>query len=293
MMLIILMMIIIGCASFNIHNNLNRILKKERANSRFTSSSCNNLFMTSSVLGPSSHGNSPQVQDKRGVFTGSGSSMIDVYACHPDSQGLVMSQISNFITSQKDDLDLAAYHSVVFGSVDGKRVVHYTGMLDMPIEYATSIYEEYKARCDDRDGTPAALKESTHLYKTHYSSPKNSLIDFSFDTKDKYSLYTIDIWTNRMPEYTSEVLDSLIQGVDNLKVPELVSSHVMSSTDDLSCCVFGMWQSLYEFESCEKNIEYQQSLSLAKKYAVSGTLSDVIDKSKKHIYYVYDIQIKK
>lgn len=230
---------------------------------------------------------------KRGIYTGSSLSILDLYACHPDSQGLVTSSIANFIQNNKEDLDLVAHHSVILASLDGRRVIHYTGMKeDLSEEEACSIYQEFTGRTDDSDGTPAALKESTHIYKTEFSSPRNSLIDFSSVSKEKYALYTIDLWTNRMPEDRDLILDSLVAGVEIVRSPELVSSHVLSSTDNLSCCIFSMWTSLDDgYYTLESDVAYQEAISLAKQKSVQGTLSDVTQKEKtKRVYYVYDIQ---
>ena len=241
------------------------------------------------------YGDNDLKSNKRGIYTGSSLSILDLYACHPDSQGLITSSISNFIQNNKEDLDLVAHHSVVFASVDGARVIHYTGMKEyLPEQDVSLIYQEFTGRTDDSDGTPAALKESTHIYRTEFSSPKNSLIDFSSTSKEKYALYTIDLWTNRMPENRDLVVDSLVAGVEIVRSPELVSSHVLSSTDNLSCCVFSMWTSLDDgYYALESDVAYREAISLAKQKSVQGTWSDIKTKEKektKRVYYVYDIQ---
>ena len=55
-----------------------------------------------SILGPIRDCDG-QMRPKRGLYTGTSLSILDLYACHPDSQGLVLSQISNFITNNKED----------------------------------------------------------------------------------------------------------------------------------------------------------------------------------------------
>ena len=100
---------------------------------------------------------------------------MELYTCQKESQLMVLSQISNFVQFEKwSTLDERSTHSVIFASVCGTRVMHCIGWTQEGMALA-GTFNRFRERADGRDGTPAALKESTHLYDTVYSLPTNSV----------------------------------------------------------------------------------------------------------------------
>jgi hypothetical protein len=179
-------------------------LRSSYSRFRLPSSSAHKFPMTpgsSSTLSSSAK----RIQ-RRGLAIGNGMSIVDVYACHPDTMGLVTTSIDSWMQASLADLEEICTHSVVFTSTDGKRVVHYTGLREMSKDDAESIFSEYKSRTNGKDGTPAALRESTHLYTCTFSAPLHSILDFSSPTAESYKqIYSIDVYTCKLRDYADAV----------------------------------------------------------------------------------------
>lgn len=178
-------------------------------------------------------------------------------------------------------------------SVDGRRCVHLFGWSIDGRELASNFYD-FKVRADSKDGTPAALKESTHLYRTVFSIPKETTSTrFTSNDVDDYPLFSIDLYTARMPDNINLIQNALISAamaINKNLVPDLVSFHVVKSIDNLSCCLIGTWSSLYAYEALAQNNEYNDAIIEAKKYAAFGTLSDVADKTDaRRLFYISNI----
>ena len=123
------------------------------------------------------------------------------------------------------------------------------------------IFKQWQNRADGKDGTPASLKESTHLYYPLAGYPQGSSIKFSkkfiFD-----NIFSIDVYTCKMPEYQEKLLSLLRQVCEIFgKSPDLSSMQLLGSIDGLSCVVIGNWLNEYALE----NIQAQDPFSYAGK----------------------------
>jgi hypothetical protein len=95
-----------------------------------------------------------------------------------------------------------------------------------------------------------------------------------------------------MPQFHKDLVEHLESAVVDLDqaIPDLMSVHVLRSTDSLSAVVLGVWNSLYAYEGLTSIESYQNSIKAARKLAIEGTLSDIMDKTKPNrIYNVNDI----
>ena len=98
------------------------------------------------------------------------------------------SHIANFVRAEKlACLDEYSTHSAVFLSTDGKRVVHQIGWREASSNDAftlkvNGVFKEFQRRADGKDGTPAALKESSHLYTPRVSVPAGSAVTIRDDS---------------------------------------------------------------------------------------------------------------
>ena len=220
---------------------------------------------------------------------------IDFYCCQRATQSLVSSHISNWAEiAECYTLRDKGTHSVVFRSIDGKRVVHMWGWA-LDGRELLGNYHDFKVRADSADGTPAALKESTHMYRTAFSIPlETTATKFKTSDIEQYPLFSIDLYTARMPENINQIQTSLVNAareINNNMLPDLISMHVLKSIDNLSCILIGTWNSIDGYESLAQNNEYNNAINEAKKYAAFGTLSDVLDKTSdaRRMYYISNI----
>lgn len=57
-----------------------------------------------------------------------------------------------------------------------------------------TAFNRFRERADGKDGTPAALKEHTHLYQAVYSDPVLSSVAFQSTLLDSYPIFSIDVF---------------------------------------------------------------------------------------------------
>jgi hypothetical protein len=155
-----------------------------------------------------------------------------------------------------------------------------------------AVWDAFRKRGDSKDGVPVALKESTHLYLPTRSVPAGSALRFHTESVDAYPLFSIDLYTAKMPQYHKDLVRHLEEAVVDIdkQLPDLMSMHVLRSADSLSAIVLGVWNSLYGYEGLQEVENYQTAVANAKKLAIEGSLSDIMDKTKPNrIYYVNDI----
>lgn len=219
---------------------------------------------------------------------------IEFYTCQRATQGLVSSHIANWAEiGECYTLRDKGTHSVVFSSVDGRRVVHMFGWA-LDGRELLGNYHDFKVRADSADGTPAALKESTHMYRTVWSIPQITTGTFfkSMDIEE-YPLYSIDLYTARMPENIKDIQSQLINAsnaINKHMVPDLIGMHVLKSIDNLSCILLGTWSNLYGYECLSQIKEYDSAIEEAKKLSAFGTMSDILHKTDpRRMFYVSNI----
>lgn len=219
---------------------------------------------------------------------------VEFYCCQRATQSLVSSHISNWAEiAECYTLRDKGTHSIVFRSIDGKRVAHMFGWALDGRELLAS-YHDFKVRADGIDGTPAALKESTHMYRTTFSIPlETTATKFKSADIEQYPLFSIDLYTARMPENINAIQSCLVQAareINNNMIPDLISMHVLKSIDNLSCILIGTWNSIDGYEALAQNNEYNNAINEVKKFAAFGTLSDVFDKTDpRRLYYISNV----
>ena len=229
-----------------------------------------------------------------GIFVGGPINSLEVYACQPQTLDLVAGQIYAWAQVEKNSLLRDAFtHSCLLASLDRRRVVHATGWkLDgMNLFYG---FEDFKKRADGKDGTPAALKESTHCYKVVGQFPPDGVVSFQSEEIDRYPLFSIDIFTSKRNDAQEDIVQCLrsglvaVAGAGKAIPDELQSLHLLRSTDPLAAAVVGTWTPGIDAEMGDARIgpkkllaavpEYAASLAQVEKLAVVGTMSDKIDK---------------
>eukprot|EP01041_Mallomonas_annulata_P006593 gene6593-13339_t len=219
----------------------------------------------------------------------------EVYTSHKETQDLIVGQISNWVQVEKncDLLPGSSSHSVIFASIDGERVIHNVGW-KLDGLYLNTAFKMFRDRANDCEGTPAGLKECTHIYDPLFSVPKNSAIQFLTENSDSYPLYNIDVFTCKLPEWQDELTQELEIAVSYIgsKFPDLKSIHVLKSTDKLSCIVIGACTSIDIHDAFEDIPGYKEHMEKAKKLAVHGTMADLMSKKNPNrLYYVADVNL--
>ena len=157
------------------------------------------------------------------------------------------------------------------------------------------LLRKTKQRGDSSDN-PAALKESTHMYLPIFSVPKGVATKFETTDIESYPLFSLDLYTVKKVEKHGELVSALRDAVAVLEshenqLPDLRAMHVLSAPDKLAVIVLGVWTGLYCYENLNDIPAYQESLAIAKKLSIEGTLSDILDKTKPNgrLFYVSDI----
>eukprot|EP01038_Epipyxis_sp_PR26KG_P009152 gene9152-12345_t len=231
--------------------------------------------------------NRPSVRSSGGIVLS-----LEMYACQKETQQLVISQIANWIRAESYCLQDHGTSSIIFGSLDGTRVVHSVGwnpgnkMLD-------KIFYDFCKRADGPHGTPAALKESTHLYRTHSSVPEGvSTFFLSSDISDYSSVFSIDFFNCKRTSSFPEVKELLSRSASAADWSGMRALHILGSTDELVGVLLGEWRSESDYEDWNKNIDYLNVRYLVQPLVVEGTMSDILDKTKpSRAYRVVDIFI--
>lgn len=217
----------------------------------------------------------------------------DVYTCNPATQSLIASEIENWSQVERlAILDDASTHSVVLTSLDGKRVLHNIGW-KLGKQDLQKVFKRFEERSDGKDGTPAALKESAHVYDIVYSTPSHSSIQFTpndfADENTKNPLLSIDIYTCRMPEWQDECslqLQLALSFIQTSSYQPLKSIHVLKSIDKLSCMVIGSWTNVMNIEELFQSVpQYKFHMEKVNTLAIHGTMTDVLEKTTMCRYY--------
>lgn len=221
---------------------------------------------------------------------------MELYATSPELQTFVISQISNWIRGENIKILPHGSYSVLFASIDGKRLVHMIGWRSSLNDQATeNKFNEFRRRASlAADGLPLDLKESTHIYKPIYSIPEGISSSFADTAIEKYPLFAIDFYTTRLSEDNVKVKEALKEAVKSVdgKIPDLVSMHLLASTDRLVHCILSSWLALDGKESLSSMEDYSNQILSAKKYAIEGSITDIVDKTKpSRLYTVADIYI--
>lgn len=142
---------------------------------------------------------------------------------------------------------------------------------------------------------PLDLKESTHIFKPVYSIPEGVQTLFDLASYDKYPLFALDFFTVRLSDDSAKAKTALKKAVTALdgNVPEMISMHMLSSTDKIVQCLMSTWTAVDGKESLCTIDEYAKQISEVKKYAIEGTMTDIIEKTNpsKRLYHVADIHI--
>ena len=117
---------------------------------------------------------------------------LDIYTCQPQTLDLTVGQIACFAAMERRALQGVYTHSVIFASLCRTRVVHMTGWTPQGLDLFYT-FEDFKRRADGKDGTPAALKESTHLYKPVGQFPPRAVVPMHSMDFAKVIITAIDI----------------------------------------------------------------------------------------------------
>jgi hypothetical protein len=215
---------------------------------------------------------------------------MEVYACPRDTQDLVTSQIINWANIERYNLDDLCTHSVVFTSLDKRRIYHAVGWRDKGPKL-NRHFDDFRHRGSGKDGAPSALKESTHMYDTVMSYPAGHITDFSSTIAPTYPLFSLDIYTTKRKESFNDITQKLSEAIESLKGTQvegsLVGMHLLKSNDALSCIVMGSWTCLYGYEDLNPSNtpEYCRLIEEVKELACEGTYSDMIEKTSPRRMY--------
>lgn len=226
-----------------------------------------------------------------------------VYTCNKATQSLIASEIANWAQVERlAILDEASTHTVVLTSLDGQRVLHNIGWR-LGRQDLQKVFKRFQERSNSEDGTPAALKESAHVYDIVYSTPSHSSIHFSnqelIDENNLLllqeqeqsinPLLSIDIYTCRMPEWQDECCLQLQLALSFIQssvvYKSLKSIHVLKSIDKLSCMIIGSWTGIVDIEQLNDIPEYKLHMNKVDKLAIHGTMTDVMEKTTNCRYY--------
>lgn len=190
------------------------------------------------------------------------------------------------------DLDVS---KVVLASVDGDRVAHIVGWKSST-KGLSGIFNNFRRRADGVDGTPAALKESTHLYNILQTFPVTEQVLYDSSTVGSYPLISLDVFNNYRPDKHADmttVLKELTSSPATLPIvtiPTFKSMHILSSTDSVVSMLLGVWKGEEGFPQLQNNDNYRAVISKAKKMSVRGTYSDLVKKidDPSRLYYIVD-----
>lgn len=179
-------------------------------------------------------------------------------------------------------------------SLDGLRVLHSVGWKcprgDQSKERALNgVFNDFRKRADGKDGTPAALKESTHIYTTERSIPTGGRTPFLSTNPEDYRslLYSIDLFTCRRPQSQDQVFDALVDGVSSHITPTsfllsgMKAMHFLKSPDSLVVAMLGAWSDEGEGYKALLNspVFSDRIKNTVSKLAAQGTLTDFVDKT--------------
>jgi len=153
------------------------------------------------------------------------------------------------------------------------------------------IFDDFRKRADGKDGTPAALKESTHLYRTRFTAPPGGSTPFSSNSQDDYPLFSIDLFTCKEKDKQEELTNRLKAAASAVEASDLLSWHVLESTDSIVCACVGTWTSVEGYTALKNEAGYSEFISDTKRIAVLGTFSDLMEKTdpSHSMYSVADI----
>ena len=245
---------------------------------------------------------------KAGVFVGGPTNSIDVYACQPETLDLVVGHIHAWAQAERIALGDLFTSSVILGSLDRRRVIHMMGF-ESKLSGVSFFYtfEDFKKRADDRDGSPASLKESTHAYRCVGQFPPSAAVDFSVRDPWRHPFYTIDVFTSKRKESQDDVVGIWRTGMTDLAASgdapeELISLHLLKSTelDPLAVAVVGAWGPGLDAELGDPTLGppkllrcpgWANALSEASKLAVAGTYTDLMEHTDplSRIYFVCEV----
>jgi len=160
----------------------------------------------------------------------------------------------------------------------------------------SGIFNNFRRRADGVDGTPAALKESTHLYSTLQTFPVTEQVLYDSSAAGPYPLISLDVFNNHRPEKHTDmtiVLKELTSSPTTLPLvttPTFKSMHILSSTDSVVSVLLGVWKGEEGFPQLRNNDNYRTVISEAKKLSVRGTYSDLVKKIEdpSRLYYIVD-----
>lgn len=226
-----------------------------------------------------------------GICIGGPINSIEIYACQPETMDLTVGQIAAWMQVERFSIRDMFTHSLILASLDRTRVIHCTGWKGEGINLFYT-FEDFKRRADGKDGTPAALKESTHLYRAVGQYPPQGSINLGILERERYPLFTFDVFTSRQKEDQDPLVQALRSGLvaiaDGGAPEQLKSIHLLRSTDPLSACVVGAWGEGLSGDGGDPTAGppklrqcqgYSEALAEAKKLAVCGSLSDFTDKT--------------
>ena len=225
---------------------------------------------------------------------------LELYTSQSGSQDLIASQIANWARAEQNCLEENAFVSTVFCSLDESRVLHFCGWRP---SLSSSIFDDFRRRSNSEQGTPAALKESSHMYQVAQSSPLGSSIDWDpryvgAPVREAGRLFWIDLYTLRSEQTMSLVLEHLNRGLYELQIDPacsdvISSAHVLTATDKLAVTVIAEVHGedvLEKLASCQG---YQTHLRHVRKIAIPGTMTDITQKSGSppRLYSMYDVLV--
>ena len=208
--------------------------------------------------------------------------------------------------------------------VDGERVIHSVGWRISDEAMLKTAFNRFRERADGKDGTPAALKEHTHLYQAVYSDPVLSSVAFQSTLLDSYPIFSIDVFNAHsksvMPHLEGKTMpgcirqawtssETLIAATGGCveSLPDLYSLHVLRSVDNLCCILLGedmlishipfanskplgVWGHAFGLEYLQEVPSYVEGLQKAKQWSVPGTYSDIVYKtSSQRMYCLVDV----
>jgi hypothetical protein len=254
------------------------------------------VFRQKPIINPLSSSKQPTQPTEPVLQEGGLLTSVELYATSPELQTFVISQISNWIRGESIKILPHGSYSVLFASIDGQRLIHMIGWRSSLNDQATeNSFNEFRRRASlAADGLPLDLKESTHIYKPIYSIPEGISTSFAETALDKYPLFSIDLFTTRLKEDQTKVKDALNKAVKSVdgKLPDLVSMHLLASTDRLVHCIVSSWLALDGKDSLSSVEDYSGNILTAKKYAIEGSITDIVDKTKpSRLYTVADVYI--
>ena len=161
----------------------------------------------------------------------------------------------------------------------------------------SNIFNNFRRRSDGIDGTPAALKESTHLYQNIKSFPNNDQCIFVPSNSERYPFISLDIFNNFRIDKLND-LTSILQSVSALpaELPlvnmlEFKSLHLLRSIDSTVCVLLGIWKGESGLKILQNNEKFSSIISKATDLSVRGTYTDLVEKTTdpSRLYYIADL----